>query len=424
MYFHSEHTLEVNLQNKTNNPFLINLLSWSMGLALLALLLSVRPALAEGQKQASVPLENGSSSATLCLPGIYLVDPEDCLVEGPSAYLTDMATHHIFFPIQPLAATKPDPSLVGYPFLYARLKENAEVPLYNSMEDAVEGIHPVGNIEAGKLRYVSYVQDFIVRPGRTKPDVFLLKTGEYVAARDIAQRENAVSQFQGLTFTETPKQTFGWVLPIHTTNKTKRTPGYATNDYNTRELTEYDVVQVYDTQEVDGADWYQVGPEAWIEGRFVGRVIPNPVPPQGVTNGRWIEVNLFDQTLSVYDQNKMVFATLIASGVKPFYTRPGLFPIQQKLDSTLMRGAFEADRSDFYYLEDVPWTMYYDQARALHGAYWRTRFGIAQSHGCVNLSPGDAHWLFNWAQEGDWVYVWDPSGETPTDPAAYGEGGA
>ena len=89
-----------------------------------------------------------------------------------------------------------------------------------------------------------------------------------------------------------------------------------------------------------------------------------------------------------------------------------------------MMGAFEADRSDFYYLEDVPYTMYYDQLRALHGAYWRTAFGFPQSHGCINLAPADARWLFEWAVEGDWVYVWDPSGETPTDPNYYGEGGA
>ena len=75
--------------------------------------------------------------------------------------------------------------------------------------------------------------------------------------------------------------------------------------------------------------------------------------------------------------------------------------------------------TDFYYLDNVPWTMYFDKARALHGAYWRTRFGYPQSHGCVNLSVGDAHWLYNWANEGDWVYVHDPSGLTPTDPALY-----
>jgi len=130
-----------------------------------------------------------------------------------------------------------------------------------------------------------------------------------------------------------------------------------------------------------------------------------------VTNGRWIEVNLFEQTMAVYDNSQLVFATLIASGMEPFWTRPGLFQIYSRLESTLMRGAFEADRSDFYYLQGVPWTLYYDDARALHGAYWRTRFGFPQSHGCVNLAPGDAHWLFNWAKEGDWVYVWDPSGK-------------
>jgi len=78
-----------------------------------------------------------------------------------------------------------------------------------------------------------------------------------------------------------------------------------------------------------------------------------------------------------------------------------------------------------YYLEDVPWTMYYDDARgALHGAYWRANLGFPQSHGCVNCSVGDSHWIYDWAQEGDWVYVWDPSGKTPVDPNDYTQGGA
>ncbi len=66
--------------------------------------------------------------------------------------------------------------------------------------------------------------------------------------------------------------------------------------------------------------------------------------------------------------------------------------------------------------------MYYDGPRALHGAYWRVKFGYELSHGCVNMSVGDAHWLYDWVNVDDWVYVWDPSGETPTDPAFYQEG--
>ena len=60
----------------------------------------------------------------------------------------------------------------------------------------------------------------------------------------------------------------------------------------------------------------------------------------------------------------------------------------------------------------------------IHGAYWHNKFGTELSHGCVNLSVGDSHWLFDWAEIDDWVYVWDSSGKTPTDPEMYGEGGA
>ena len=37
-------------------------------------------------------------------------------------------------------------------------------------------------------------------------------------------------------------------------------------------------------------------------------------------------------------------------------------------------------------------------------------------------APGDAHWLFQWAEVGDYVWVHDPSGLTPTDPDYYGPG--
>ncbi|MDH5606298.1 MAG: L,D-transpeptidase, partial [Anaerolineae bacterium] len=126
----------------------------------------------------------------------------------------------------------------------------------------------------------------------------------------------------------------------------------------------------------------------------------------------------------VYQDNRMIYATLVSSGLPGWWTRPGLFQVYEKLESTLMTGSLEADRSDYYYLEDVPWTMYFDQKRAFHGAFWHNNFGFENSHGCANLSPGDSRWLFQWANLGDWVYVWDPSGQTPTDPALYTPGGA
>jgi hypothetical protein len=49
-----------------------------------------------------------------------------------------------------------------------------------------------------------------------------------------------------------------------------------------------------------------------------------------------------------------------------------------------------------YSIEDVPWIMYFDGSTALHGAFWHSRFGHERSHGCVNMTPHDAHELFGW----------------------------
>jgi hypothetical protein len=84
-----------------------------------------------------------------------------------------------------------------------------------------------------------------------------------------------------------------------------------------------------------------------------------------------------------------------------------------------MRGGVEKDGSDRYYLEDIPWAMFFDQGRAFHGEYWHDHLGYRSSHGCANLSFSDARWLYEWARLGDWVYVWDPSGQTPVDPRLY-----
>src|SRR4029077_3523444 len=50
-----------------------------------------------------------------------------------------------------------------------------------------------------------------------------------------------------------------------------------------------------------------------------------------------------------------------------------------------------------YAVERVPWVMFFHDDQALHGAYWHDRFGQRHSHGCVNLAPRDARWLFAWA---------------------------
>ena len=220
------------------------------------------------------------------------------------------------------------------------------------------------------------------------------------------------STFRGFYFVEPPSRPFGWVIYNGVQPRVGPGWGYAAQPYGLRR---YQRVDILDRQEVDGEVWYRIGPDAWIPQYVVGVVEPRTEPPPGVPADRWIEINVFEQTLSVYENNRLVYATLISSGTGVFYTRVGVFQIYEKLPLETMRGAFLADRSDFYYLEDVPWTMYYDEARAIHGAYWHDNFGFRESRGCVNLTITDANWVFQWAREGDWVYVWDPSGQTPAE---------
>ncbi|NTV37837.1 MAG: L,D-transpeptidase, partial [Anaerolineales bacterium] len=184
----------------------------------------------------------------------------------------------------------------------------------------------------------------------------------------------------------------------------------------------YNVVQIYDIQEIDGVTWLMIGLDEWLTQAQVARVDPRTAPPEGLPSNRWIDVNLNEQTLAVYQDNQLVFATIISSGVDPYWTRPGIFQIYEIKEVETMSGSTEADRSDYYYLEDVPFTMYFDEKRALHGEYWHVGLGYARSHGCVNLSIGDAHWLYDWALMGDYVHVFDPSGTTPTDSSLYGSG--
>jgi lipoprotein-anchoring transpeptidase ErfK/SrfK len=253
----------------------------------------------------------------------------------------------------------------------------------------------------------------------------MIDQGSWMRAADLS-RIGVLPLFQGMEFDNTPITDFGWVLTFFAQNpqvETKRTPGYQGNDYTGNLYNLYDPVQVFAEEQIDEEVWYMIGPDEWLPKKQLARVRVSTSPPPDVSSDRWIDINLFDQTLAVYEQNQLVFATVIASGIEPLWTQPGTFQIYEKHERAPMTGAFEADRSDAYYLEDVPWTMYYDQARALHGAYWRTKMGFEQSHGCVNLTPGDAHWLFDWGNIGDYVHVWDPSGQTPTDPNLYGSGG-
>jgi hypothetical protein len=144
------------------------------------------------------------------------------------------------------------------------------------------------------------------------------------------------------------------------------------------------------------------GPKRYLlarDGHFISEknlriVRPVPRPALVPRHARWIHVNLAEQTLTAYEGDRPVFATLVSSGKEGYETPAGLFRIHTKHVTTTMDGMAGTD--DVYSIEDVPWTMYFHGSYALHAAFWHDRFGRVRSHGCVNLAPEDARWLFRW----------------------------
>lgn len=337
----------------------------------------------------------------------------DCSPLGPSQYLQEMAEVGISFPLPNLPIIKPDPSLNEINYKYAFVNnDDKKVPVYNTLQAAAQGNKKGIVRRIGKgFNYVSYTEVGFVN-GRP----FYHTENGWVASKDITLSN--IPTFQGVELVKTPERPFGWILTHFVPGErleTKRTPGFSKDDYTGYYRNHLDIVQIYDTKKIGKWNWYMIAPNEWVFQTNISVVTPNTTPPEGNNWTRWIEVNLYEQTIAVYENNELVFATLISSGAAPYYTYPGTFQIFEKLPSTEMRGDFTGDSSDAYYLENVPWTMYFDGSRALHGAYWRPLLGFPQSHGCVNLSVGDSKWLYDWAQMGDWVYVWDPSGETPSE---------
>ncbi|MBI9043872.1 MAG: L,D-transpeptidase [Anaerolineaceae bacterium] len=360
--------------------------------------------------------DDGSEPYTgdvLCLPDVYLQSSTDCLPLGPSEIITSMASQGIVYPLRPVTGATPnaDNNLLNIEYAKINVFPPDRAPLYTSLDDASQGGSPYRYLDPGEIIYVSY--DY--RSDVNGNAYIYTKSGAWMRASP-----TTFTTFQGLEFQDNPITSVGWIV---SETKPRVSPGFNAVELNETFYRET-VVPVYDIQEIDGYKWYMIGINQWVDRRNIRVLNVNTDTPQGIPTDRWIEINLYEQTLAIYENNELVFGTLAATGVDPYFTQPGVFQIYEKKDTETMSGAFAADRSDYYYLEDVPWTMYYDQKRAIHGAYWRTLFGFEQSHGCVNLSVGDARYAFDWAQVGDWVYVWDPSGETPTDPAFYTAGGA
>jgi lipoprotein-anchoring transpeptidase ErfK/SrfK len=119
---------------------------------------------------------------------------------------------------------------------------------------------------------------------------------------------------------------------------------------------------------------------------------PGPVGPVEP----WLDVDLGSQTLVAYRGDEPVYATLVSTGVgghgSPLATPTGTFTIRSK--HRLVRMDNLEHTGVVPYVYDVPLAQVFTDGKALHAAPWHDRFGLPASHGCINLAPADAEWLF------------------------------
>lgn len=135
--------------------------------------------------------------------------------------------------------------------------------------------------------------------------------------------------------------------------------------------------------------------DGWLVERAHVRIAGTVDRPEDVSSSQqWINVDLGQQTLVAYEGDRPLFATLISSGKQGFEPPLGLFQVHKKFVTGTMNGP-DPDE-EWYEVEEVPWVMYYWESYALHGTYWHNDFGKPRSHGCTNLAPADAKWLFLW----------------------------
>ena len=350
----------------------IKRIAWCVLLATLivaAVLIAVRQVNAAGPTSCQGAATNSATCDNV--PGVYGMEAR--------ALAAEMAAH-------------PTPGLTPIPVDERQLYQHSfrKVLKETDVYDSPSG-KAIGHIDNGFT---------FVNAGQEKDGYIEIRPSQWLPKDVLGLPNKAVSKFSGVMLPNgMPTIPFGWMV---LDTKPSRTPG-AKPISGTPEIKHYTLLNFFAVENVDGWDWYEIGPNQWVIQTRIARLEPVR-RPEGVS-GKWFAVDLYEQTLIAYDDDTPVFATLIASGLPKFPTDEGTFKIWDRHVLVKMSGA--SGQPDFYYLPQVPWVMYFNQdQQALHGAYWHDAFGYRHSHGCVNMSMTDAQWAFEWTKDEPSAYVY------------------
>ncbi|MDP2776402.1 MAG: L,D-transpeptidase, partial [Anaerolineales bacterium] len=148
------------------------------------------------------------------------------------------------------------------------------------------------------------------------------------------------------------------------------------------------------------------------------------ISPDVDPNEKTISLNLDYQTLSCMEGSREVFFCRVSSGIKYFdpltsegtdYSTPvGTLLTHWKIISKNMTAGSDGAG---YSTPAVPWcTFISGEGIAIHGTFWHNAFGERRSHGCLNVTPEEAKWIFRWTTP----YVSLAAGEERRNLPEYG----
>jgi hypothetical protein len=202
---------------------------------------------------------------------------------------------------------------------------------------------------------------------------------------------------------------FGWVFVERWAKKPFILPSPDPKSEPVRQAGRREIVPIL--EERDG--YVRIAEGEWIDHRYV-RIARLTEPPEGVAESdQWVDVDRDEQVLVAYRGKTPVFSTLVSTGGKK-PTPLGTFRVRAKAATTSMDG--DPTVPNRYEVSAVPWAVRFGDGLFIHGVYWHDGFGGPRSHGCVNVSPKDAAFFYDWigpAVPDGWSEVEVPIGEGP-----------
>jgi lipoprotein-anchoring transpeptidase ErfK/SrfK len=277
------------------------------------------------------------------------------------------------------------------PGIYARRYKRFEGRLYASADAYAAGEAPVGQLS----REIGAKERFVAVVDSEKGPVLVRGDGLVAALDDVYLYP--VSRLQGFDLEKDPLPDGVW--PAFAIGYAG-SPVRAAPDEKAKlvgRIPYHTALQIEATPASEDGRWWKV-----VSGDLRGYVedhdglrhpVPSPSRPAGVGDDElWVDIDVGQQVLMVFRGDRLAYFTLVSTGVATRPTPKGTYHLLQK--DALKDMKSRPDSPDWYQVEDVPWAMTFKRYYMMHTAYWHWGFGRPASHGCVNLAPRDAAWLF------------------------------